>query len=82
MDEVRVLYFGALRDQLGLDEERLPLAGGSTVARVIDELQQRRPALAPWRDRLLVAVDLEYADADTPVRPGDELALMPPVQGG
>ncbi len=82
MNDVRVLYFGALRDQLGLEEECLPLDGEWTVARVINELQQRRPGLVPWRDRLLVAVNLEYAEPDAPVRPGDELALMPPVQGG
>ena len=28
------------------------------------------------------AVNQEYADADTPVRPGDEVAFFPPVTGG
>jgi len=31
---------------------------------------------------LLVARDLEYAGRDTRLSPGQEVAVMPPVQGG
>lgn len=80
--DVCVKYFGALRDQLGTDQEMVPLAQPCRVADVVRSLEQRHPALATWRDRLLVAVNLDYADPETPVGDRDELALMPPVQGG
>lgn len=80
--ELRVLYFGALRDALGMDEESVPLGESREVGQVIEALQVRHPALEEWRDRLLMAVNLEYADRSSPVKAGDELALMPPVQGG
>lgn len=52
------------------------------IASLLAELYTRWPALAPWDGRLLLAVDLEYATRETPLLPGQEVALMPPVQGG
>ena len=37
--------------------------------------------LAPGR-AVRVAVNYDMARADTPVKPGDEVALFPPVTGG
>ncbi len=37
--------------------------------------------LAPGR-AVRIAVNHDLADADTPIRPGDEVALFPPVTGG
>lgn len=37
--------------------------------------------LAPGR-AVRIAVNLDLASSDTPVRPGDEVALFPPVTGG
>ncbi len=31
---------------------------------------------------LLVSINLEFADLETPVSEGDEVAFMPPVTGG
>ena len=37
--------------------------------------------LAPGR-AVRIAVNHDIAQPDTPVRPGDEVALLPPVTGG
>jgi molybdopterin converting factor small subunit len=29
-----------------------------------------------------VAINQQFADADTPLQPGDELAFLPPISGG
>lgn len=83
---LRVLFFSSLRDVAGtdaLDWPWPPPAGGAqTVATLLTEIYDRWPALASWDPRLLVAVDLAYATRDTPLAPGQEVALMPPVQGG
>jgi molybdopterin converting factor small subunit len=40
------------------------------------------PGLEGWKGSLLLAVNGEYADRATRIAAGDEVALMPPVQGG
>jgi molybdopterin converting factor small subunit len=37
---------------------------------------------SPFPDRMLCAVNMECADAETPVSEGDEVAFFPPVTGG
>ena len=54
---------------------------GETVADLLAELRSR-----PGADRLppapLVAINERYASASSPVRAGDEVAIIPPVAGG
>ncbi len=82
---LRVLYFAALRERLGLAEEEVdwPPAGG-TVACLRAHLAARHDDLASLftADALKIAVNQRYADAKTLIRPGDEVALFPPVTGG
>ncbi len=83
---LRLLFFSSLRDLV--DEESVewawpPVSGAApTVATLLAGVYERWPALADWDSRLLVAVDLAYADRGTTLTPGQEVALMPPVQGG
>ena len=83
---IRLLFFSSLRDLAGVEEIDWPwppVGGGeATVAGLLEEVWARWPALRDWETRLLVAVDLAYADRSTVVRAGQEVALMPPVQGG
>jgi molybdopterin synthase sulfur carrier subunit len=83
---IKLLYFAALREQLGSPGETLELpAGLSTVAALREHLMRRgdawQRALAPSR-ALRVAVNQEMAQAATPVADGDEIAFFPPVTGG
>jgi molybdopterin synthase sulfur carrier subunit len=83
--QIRVLFFSLLREIVGADELAWPWppeSSPATVRTLLDSLFSRFPGLEAWRDRLLVAVDLEYATPSQPIRPGQEVALMPPVQGG
>ena len=81
--EITVLYFSVLRDSTGTDREVLVLPEeGATVAVVLEQIRERHPALGEWRDRTLIALNCRFAEEDEIVRDGDELALMPPVQGG
>jgi sulfur-carrier protein len=82
---LNMLYFASLRESVGLSHETLPVPASGTVAGLIDSLRAREAkwadALAPdkrWR----VAVNQEMARLDTPVKPGDEVAIFPPVTGG
>ncbi len=83
---LRLLFFSTLRDLTGMEHIDWPWppepGRAPTVATLLTELYARWPALAAWDTRILVAVDLAFAGRDTPLRPGQEVALMPPVQGG
>ncbi len=80
---VSVRLFAILRERAGAGELELELADGATVADALAELGAR-PALAEALARIDVAtaVNREWAGPGTPLRAGDELALIPPVSGG
>jgi MoaE-MoaD fusion protein len=80
---VTVRLFAILRERAGRDSIELRLADGATVADALSLLSET-PELAEPLGRMTVrmAVNREYADADTPLSSDDELALVPPVSGG
>jgi molybdopterin converting factor small subunit len=49
---------------------------------VRDRLTGEYPALKPFVENLMYAVNEEYARPETPVPEGATLALIPPVSGG
>ncbi len=83
---ITLLYLARLREALGASAEKVELPGEvGTVAALLAWLRARGGAwaaeLAPGR-AVRVAVNYDMARADTPVKPGDEVALFPPVTGG
>ena len=85
MMKITVRYFALLRERMGLESEVLSWPdAGLTVGRLRGHLADRSPALASilLGPPLLVAVNREYAAADTALEDGDEVAIFPPVTGG
>jgi molybdopterin converting factor subunit 1 len=80
---VRVRLFAVLRECAGRETIDLRLPAGATAADAVEELA-RQPGLGELLERMPVrlAVNREIAAATTPLNPGDELALIPPVSGG
>jgi molybdopterin synthase catalytic subunit len=79
---VRLLYFGAAREEAGRAEEQLEIHAPATAASVFAEVLDAHPALRRFGRSLLVAVNEEYAGMGAPVSEGDEIAIFPPVSGG
>lgn len=75
---IRVRYFANLRELIGRAEEELPAENIQTVADVLSSISQDR-ALP---ENILHSVNMDYAEPDTPVKDGDEVAFFPPVTGG
>lgn len=82
MNEVTVKFFGPLRDLVGRDEVRLPVATQCTGSDVFDMLAREYQALRQWKEVVRLAVNYEYVDITHPVVEGDELCFVPPVSGG
>ena len=78
--QVRVLFFGVLKDLLSSSGEAVTLPEGATVAQLMEHL--RNGGAHPVWSALAVAVNREYAAASAVLHDGDEVALLPPVSGG
>ena len=83
MMTVRVLFFSLLRDVVGAEELEWELPDdGMTVSALLGQLYEKWPGLQEWDSKILVALDLDYVDRGTELSDGQEVAIMPPVQGG
>ncbi len=80
---VEVRLFAILRERFGSNRVELQLPVGATVADALarlGELETLRGVLE--RLPVQMAVNRDYASAETVLRADDELALIPPVSGG
>jgi MoaE-MoaD fusion protein len=80
--QVKVRYLGMLREIAGCDDESVEMPDGALLGELYAALQQRVPQLQNFRQAIALAVNYEYSAADTQLRDGDEIALIPPVSGG
>jgi molybdopterin converting factor subunit 1 len=80
---ITLLYFAAVRELVGTDEEQLALpVGVMTIAELSAFLEQHRPALAGRLGAVRFARNETFAASDEPLEDGDVVALIPPVAGG
>jgi molybdopterin synthase sulfur carrier subunit len=75
---ITVKFFASLRETVGRPDCSLSADAISTANDVwaaATDGQQRPP-------NTLIAINMEYANAESPVKEGDEVAFFPPVTGG
>ena len=80
--KIEVQFFSRLRDLAGGSRLELDLPGGATVGDALARVYADHPAMRPWDAHLLLAVGLEFARREQALREGDQVSIMPPVQGG
>ena len=83
---VSLVYLARLREAFGQSSERIEVPPGVTSVAALRTWLARRGGvwateLAPGR-AVRIAVNHAIAQPDTPVGPGDEVAIFPPVTGG
>lgn len=81
-EPIRVLFFAGARERLGVESVTVD---ASTVASVFDVrryLADRFENLIEWLPKVAFAVNEVYADDTTAIKPGDTVAVIPPVSGG
>jgi len=79
---LKLLFFSLLRDVTGEVEISYTLPVDSTVGDLLKSLYARWPKLEEWDRKVLVAADQEYVTREAVLKDGQEVAVMPPVQGG
>ena len=80
--EVRVLFFGMLRDFAGGESEHLSLPENATLEDLLAHYGEENPRLKDILSSIAISVNQEYAHPSTQLANGDEVALLPPVSGG
>ena len=80
--QVRVLFFGVLKDLAGRSSDQLTLPDSATAGDVVQHYETRVAALKGKLSSVAVSVNQEYAGQDAKLHSGDEVALLPPVSGG
>jgi molybdopterin converting factor subunit 1 len=79
---VTVLLFARVREAAGTPEATLDLCPGATGREVLDGLARRYPKAKPYLETSRLAVNERYEPWTAAIRPGDTLAVIPPVSGG
>ncbi|HEX6971600.1 MAG TPA: molybdopterin converting factor subunit 1 [Limnochordia bacterium] len=79
---VRLRFFAALAEAAGTRSTEIELEEGATARTAWDAACAAYPGLAALSGSLLPAVNQEYANWETPLQEGDEVAFIPPVSGG
>ena len=79
---IRVLFFGVLRDIVGLREDSLDIPEGGRLGLVFDLYAGRFPRLRWMAASVVLALNQEFSTPSAPLAEGDEVAFLPPVSGG
>ncbi len=79
---ISILFFGHYRDIVpsGILQEVLPEE--TTVVELVVRLSDRDNRLTDLLSRTRVAINSEFAPADTLLHDADEVAFLPPMSGG
>ena len=79
---MRVQFYAQLRELMGVQDLELELSQGATVRELLEKIYAQKPALREHDKSILIGAGLEFVDRNYKPNPGEEIAIMPPVQGG
>lgn len=79
---VKVLFFASLKDITGQSGIDLELEENAAVEYLKVKITSMYPKLEPFMSSVKIAINQEFAEEDSVIKNGDELAILPPVSGG
>lgn len=79
---IRVQLFGLLREAAGTRELTVDLPDGATVEDLLNKIYADKPVLRQHDPSIVVGAGVEFVRRDYVIQSGDEIAVMPPMQGG
>ena len=80
--KLRVRFYSHLRDLAGGSGFAVDLAEGSVVSDLLEQIYVKAPVLRSHDKTILVGAGMELVDRNYKLQPGEEISIMPPVQGG
>jgi molybdopterin converting factor small subunit len=79
---VTIAYFARARECAGIAEEDLELTQPASLQQLFSKVITVHPGLVEVRDILTPLVNGRWVPAETGLKDGDRVALLPPVGGG
>ncbi len=80
--QITVKLFAIFQETFACEEMVLDLPTDAVVTDVFAALVTQKPEFQKWQSVARYAVNLEFVDGTTLLKPGDVVALIPPVSGG
>jgi molybdopterin synthase catalytic subunit len=80
--KVTIKLFARMRELVGTNSLERDLQANATVADLIETLQAEFPNIEQTAPRTIISINQEFADLQSRLNEGDEVAFFPPVSGG
>ena len=80
--KIHVQFYAQLRDLVGTRQLDIDLLEGATVHDLLAEIYSQQPTLRPHDKSILIGAGVEFVDRNYQLKSCEEIAIMPPVQGG
>jgi molybdopterin synthase catalytic subunit/molybdopterin converting factor small subunit len=80
--QVRILFFGMLKELTGRGSDLLTLPEHATLGDVFIHYEETTPRLGELAASIAISINQEFAGPDSRLKEGDEIAFLPPVSGG
>jgi len=80
--KVSVQFFSHLKDIVGAGHRELDLPEGTKTGDLLVQLYEQHPALRAWDNSILLGAGVEFVGRNYVIQAGDDISVMPPVQGG
>ena len=82
LNSIRVLFFSIARSASGMAETMIQCTEPMDEIGLWNYLLSAHPGLTSIRDQIRLTRNGEFALSDELFKPGDEVAMIPPVSGG
>ena len=80
--KIRVQFYAQLHDLIGTREFEIDLPDGASVGDLLEAIYVKQPVLRSHDRSILIGSGVEFVDRNHKLKPGEGIAIMPPVQGG
>jgi len=80
--KVHVKFYAQLRDIARVQADDVDLTDRATVSDLLRKIYGKFPALRAHEKSILVGAGVEFVDRSYKLKSGEEISIMPPVQGG
>lgn len=80
--KVTAHFYAQLRDVIQAETLDMDLADGASASDLLEQVYANFPALRIHDKTILIGVGVEFVDRSYKLKNGEEIAIMPPVQGG
>ena len=80
--KVGVRFYAQLCDLTGVGTVDVDLAEDARISDLLESVYAKFPAVRAHDKSILVGAGVEFVDRNYRLKSGEEIAIMPPVQGG